>query len=206
MRSYLTESLGAFFLVFTVLSTVAASSGLAAASVGTVLVGCVWAGAHVSGGHFNPAVTFGVFLRGGLSVLDLWSYWAAQLAGALLAAVVALVVLPRSTPSAAHSGDRLLPLGVVEFVFTFALVFVMLSIGASRRQQSNVFLGVSVGVVVLGGMLAISALDVGAFNPAVAFGMSVDGAADWLEVAVYVLAELVAAGAAAALAARVPPD
>ena len=99
MRSYLAEFMGAFFLAFSVLSTEVVSPVLAAVTAGTVLVGCVWAGAHISGAHFNPAVTLGVYLRGGLSMLDLWSYWAAQLAGALAAAIVVLGIPRADRPS-----------------------------------------------------------------------------------------------------------
>ena len=209
MRSYLAEFLGAFFLVFVVLSTTAVSHVLAAATTGTVLVGCVWVGAHISGAHFNPAVTLGVFLRGGLSMLDLWSYWAAQLLGALAASVVALGI----PAGGSDSGSRVLSTGlgdlgptlVVEVLFTFALVYVALSIAASRRQEHNLFLGLAMGVVVLAGMLAASSTTSAALNPAVAFGLSVDGALGWPAVGALVVAELVGATLAAVLVSRTQP-
>lgn len=209
MRSYLAEFLGAFFLVFVVLSTTAVSHVLAAATTGTVLVGCVWVGAHISGAHFNPAVTLGVFLRGGLSMLDLWSYWAAQLLGALAASVVALGI----PADGSDSGSLLLTTGlsdlgpalVVEVLFTFALVYVVLTIGASRRQEHNLFLGLAAGVVVLAAMLAASPTTSAALNPAVAFGLSVDGAVGWPSVAALVASELVGAAIAAVLVSRTQP-
>jgi aquaporin Z len=209
VRSYLAELLGAFFLVFTVLCAGPVSTVLTAVCVATVLVVCTWVGAHVSGGHFNPAVTLGVYLRGGMSSLDLLSYWAAQLAGALLASVVAVTVLPDTGAPVVADATRLAPLGVVELVFSFALVYVVLSVGTSRRQEHNVFLGVTCGVAVLAGMLAASVpasgLSVGAFNPAIAFGLSVDGAVDWPTAALYVAAELLGGGAAAAFLGRTQP-
>lgn len=209
MRSYLAEFLGAFFLVFVVLSTTGVSHVLAAATTGTVLVGCVWVGAHISGAHFNPAVTLGVFLRGGLSMLDLWSYWAAQLLGALAASVVALGIPADGSGSASRDltsgfGD-LGPALVVDLLFTFALVYVVLSIGASRRQEHNLFLGLAMGVVVLAGMLAAASTTSAALNPAVAFGMSVDGAVGWPPVGALVVTEIVGATLAAVLASRTQP-
>jgi aquaporin Z len=202
VRSYLAELLGAFFLVFAVLCCAPVSAALTAVCVATVLVVCVWVGAHVSGGHFNPAVTLGVYLSGGMSSLDLLSYWAAQLAGALLAAVVAMTVLPSDASRVAADASTLAPVTVVELLFSFALVYVVLSVGASRRQELNVFLGVACGVVVLAGMLAVSALSTGAFNPAIAFGLGVDGDAGWPTSAVHVAAELVGGAAAAAFVRR----
>lgn len=209
MRSYLAEFLGAFFLAFVVLSTTAVSHALAAATTGTVLVGCVWVGAHISGAHFNPAVTLGVFLRGGLSLLDLWSYWAAQLLGALAASVVTLGIPADGSGSASRDltisvGD-MGPALVVDVLFTFALVYVVLSIGTSRRQEHNLFLGLAMGVVVLAGMLAASSTTSAALNPAVAFGLSVDGAVGWPTVGALVVSELVGATLAAVLVARTQP-
>lgn len=219
MRSYLAELLGSFFLVFTVLCAGPLSTVLTAVCVATVLVVLTWMGAHVSGGLFNPAVTLGVHLRGGMSSLDLLSCWAAQLAGALLASVVAMTVLPgRGSPVAADA-STLAPVGVVELLFGFALVYVVLSVGASRRQEHNVFLGVACGVVVLAGMLAASAvagpagaaagpstgLASGAFNPAVAFGLGVDGVLDWPTAVTYVAVQLLGGVAAAAFVRRTQP-
>jgi aquaporin Z len=204
VRRYAAELLGAFFLVLTLLCTSAVSLVLAAASVAAVLVVCVWVGAHLSGGHFNPAVTLGVYLRGGMSSLDLWSYWAAQLSGALLAAVVAMLVLPGRS-AGVPDASTVAPVAVLELLFTFALVYVVLSVGASGQQELNVFLGVASGVVVLAGMLAVSALSTAAFNPAIAFGLSVDGVVDWPTVAAYVGAELVGGATAAVVAPRTRP-
>ncbi len=214
MRCNLAELLGTFFLVFTVLCTSTVSGVLAAVSAGTILVACVWLAAHVSGAHLNPAVTWGVYLRGGMSSLDLWCYWGAQLTGALLASVLALVLLPlgadapSSLGSAAGSlagpaaGTGLVAVMVVELLFSFAWVYVVLSVGASRRQEHNLFLGLAVGVVIAAGMLAVSAFSTAALDPAVAFGLGVDGTVGWLAVAAYAVAELAGGAAAAGVLSR----
>lgn len=207
MRSYVAEFLGAFFVVFTALSTAAVSPVLCALSVGAVVVACIWVGAHISGAHFNPAVTFAVYLRGGLSLLDLWSYWAAQLGGAFVAAVAGLAVSPVSGSGFDVSvPTELMPAMLVEFLFTFALVYVVLSVGPSRHQEKNVFYGLAVGLVVLAGILTVSGISGAAFNPAVAFGMTVDGEFAWQAIWVYVGAELCGAVAAAGVMSRVRVD
>lgn len=205
MRAYLAEFLGAFFLVFTFLSTASAPVGVAAVAVAAVLVACVWAGAHVSGGHFNPAVSLAAYLRRRLTLVDLWSYWAAQLAGALAAALVASAALPLGHRNLDVTGAGAVPALLVELVFTFALVYVVLSFGVSDRQEHNVLYGLAVGAVALVGGLAVESLSGAAFNPAVAFGMTVDGEFAWPGLWVYLVAEVLGSVAAAAFVARSIP-
>ena len=205
MRPYLSEFLGAFFLVFTFLSTSTASSGLAAVAVAAVMVAAVWAGAHLSGGHFNPAVTLATYLRHQLSLADLWSYWAAQLAGAFAAALLAMTAFPQHLDGMDVTGSAAVPALLVELLFTFAIVYVVLSVGVSPYQEANVFYGVAVGVVVLVGSLTAGGVSGAAFNPAVAFGMTVDGGFAWSGIWVYLVAETGGAVAAAAFASLAVP-
>jgi aquaporin Z len=137
-------------------------------------------------------------------MLDLWSFWAAQLSGALAAAIVVLGIPRVDQPSLtgvtlSPGPASMAPALVVELLFTFALVYVVLSVGASQRQEHNMFLGVAVGVVVLAGMLAASSSLGGALNPAVAFGLSVDGVLSWQAVGGYVASQLLGAAIAAGL-------
>ena len=88
MQRYATELIGTFFLVLTVGCTVigGAPGVIPPLAIGAALMVMVFAGGHISGGHYNPAVTFGVWLRGKLPVSDVVPYWVAQVIGALLAA------------------------------------------------------------------------------------------------------------------------
>jgi aquaporin Z len=205
VRAYLAEFLGVFFVAFTYLSTASAPVGVSALAVGSVVTACVWAGAHLSGGHYNPAVSLAAYLRHRLSLVDLWSYWAAQLGGALSAALVAMVALPLRHRALDVTGSGVAPALVVEALFTFALVYVVLSVRTSTTQERNVFPGVAVGAVVLVGALTVGALSGAAFNPAVAFAMTVDGEFGWPGLWVYLVAEVLGALAAAAFAARSLP-
>lgn len=207
MRAYLAESLGAFFVVFTFLGTSTTAPAVTALAVGSVLAASVWVGAHVSGAHFNPAVSLGAFLRHRLSLADLWSYWAAQLGGAFVAALVGMAVFrPVRHGLDVSQGPALLPALLGEFVFTFALVYVVLSVAASRTQEHDVSYGVAAGAVVLVGSLAVAGLSGAAFNPAVVFAMTVDGEFAWPAIWVYLAAELSAAVAASACATRALPS
>src|SRR5436309_4050805 len=120
MEKYITEFIGTFFLVLAV-----ALTGNAAA-IGVVLMVLVFAGGHISGAHYNPAVTLAVLIRGKVKPGDAVPYIIAQLAGAGVAALVVGKCLRAGvavTPMAPHLGPALL----AEFLFTFALVYVVLN-------------------------------------------------------------------------------
>ena len=104
MKKALVEFVGTFFLTFTVATAAVLGTGgpLAAFAIGTVLAVMIYAGGHISGGHFNPSVTLAVFLRGRCSLADLVPYFIAQLAAAVVAALLAKhVIAPALAPEAA---------------------------------------------------------------------------------------------------------
>src|SRR5471032_2276747 len=142
MKKYLVEFIGTFFLVFTVGSTVIppGAGELAPLAIGAALMVMIFAGGHISGGHFNPAVTLGVWMRGRCPTRDVLPYWIAQLAAAFVAAWVMQYF---KVPGSAH----LLPIGVkaalvAEFLFTFALVWVVLNVATAKGTKDNHFYGV----------------------------------------------------------------
>ena len=92
MRKYATEFIGSFFLMLTIGCTgIAAGPGvIPPLAIGATLMVMIYAGGHVSGAHYNPAVTLAVFLRGRCSGADVIPYWIAQLAGAACATVPVL--------------------------------------------------------------------------------------------------------------------
>src|SRR5215831_12415627 len=100
MRKYFVEFIGTFFLVFTVCTASLAKSGLAPLGIGAVLMVMIFAGGHISGGHFNPAVSLAVYIRGKLETMDLAYYVVAQLVAAVIAAAVARFVMVGVTPVA----------------------------------------------------------------------------------------------------------
>ena len=88
MNKYLVEFIGTFFLVLTVGCTVIdkGAGPLAPIAIGAALMVMIFAGGHISGGHYNPAVTLGVWMRGKCDTKDLVPYWVAQIVGAVIAA------------------------------------------------------------------------------------------------------------------------
>src|SRR5256885_257923 len=76
---YTVELIGTFFLVFTVGATVLTSAALAPLAIGAILMVMVYAGGHISGGHYNPAVTLAALVRGRIDLVDAAAYWIVQL-------------------------------------------------------------------------------------------------------------------------------
>ncbi len=199
-RKLIVEAIGTFFLVFTVGMVVIAPdpSALAPLAVGSALMIMVYAGGHISGGHYNPAVTLGVFLRGRATARDLGGYWIAQcIAGALAGGLARLYTTMPPLPAA----PNIMSAAVAEFLFTFALVFVVLNVATTRGTEGNSYFGLAIGFTVMVGAVAVGPFSGAVFNPAVAIGLTVLGATALPSLLLYVVANL-AGGAVAALVFR----
>jgi aquaporin Z len=198
MRKYLTEFIGTFFLVLTIgCTTIPGAPGVVAPlAIGVGLMGMIYAGAHVSGAHYNPAVTLGVWMRGRAAASDLIPYSISQIAGALAAAFVAifLVGLPSHPPMTPAAGPAL----VAEFLFTFALVYVILNVATAKSTSGNGFYGLAIGMTVMGGTFAVAGVSGAVFNPAVAVGITTMGLLSANSIWIPVVADF-AGGAAAAV-------
>ena len=199
MNKYITEFIGTFFLVLTVgCSVIIGGSGvIAPLAIGSALMVMIYAGGHVSGGHYNPAVTLGVWLRGRCPAKDVIPYWLAQLIGAAVAAVVLNYL--KGDASAKPMTLRPGPALLAEFLYTFALVFVVLNTATAKATAGNSNYGLAIGFTVMTGAFAVGSISSAAFNPAVAVGISIMGLSAWSNLWIYVVANL-AGGAVAALA------
>jgi len=197
MKKYLVEFIGTFFLVFTVGSTVIPPGvGLFAPfAIGASLMVMIFAGGHISGGHFNPAVTFAAWIRGHCPARDVIPYWIAQLAAAVLAAGLMHLFKPEGAAQALVIGAKAALLA--EFIFTFALVWVMLNTGTATGTRNNSFYGLAAGMTMMTGAYAVSGISGGAFNPAVATGITLMGLSTWGHLWVFFSSELLAAAVAA---------
>jgi aquaporin Z len=196
-RKYAVELIGSFFLVFTVGASVFNGSTFTPLAAGAVLMVMIYAGGHVSGGHYNPAVTLAVLARGRIGWRDAMGYWIAQLAGGLIAAVAArAIVNPAHVSTLALSGHALTAAALVELLFTFALAYVVVNVATSKSHPDNSFYGLAIGFTVVAGGFAVGKLSGGAFNPAVALGAGVMGLFAWHTLWVYLLAQLAGGGAA----------
>ncbi len=200
MKKYVVELVGMFFFVLVVGCTVIGGGAGTAAplAIGSVLMVMIYAGGHVSGGHFNPAVTLGVTLRGRCSWAEAPIYMASQLFGSALAALVVKYLEAKAkapTPMALDLGPVLL----AEFLFTFALVWVVLNSATSKDTAGNSFYGLAIGFTVMVGAYAVGNISGGAFNPAIALGISLLNLTDIANIWVYWVAEFVGGAAAAFL-------
>jgi aquaporin Z len=207
---YAVEAIGTFFLVFTVGATVGSASPFAPLAIGAVLMVMIYAGGHLSGGHYNPAVTLAVLIRHRIGLRDAVAYWVVQFgAGLLAAAVVRTIVDPARKPTAAAmtlSGHVLTAAFLVELLFTFALCYVVLNVATSKHQPDNSFYGLAIGFTVVAGAFAVGAISGGAFNPAVSLGAGVMGMFAWPTLWVYVLAQVLGGTAAGVTFLTLNPD
>jgi aquaporin Z len=199
MNKYLTELVGTFFLVFTIGCTVIGGGAgvIPPLAIGAALMVMIFAGGHVSGGHYNPAVTLGVWIRGRCDTKDVVPYWISQIVGAALAAMAVKYLRAGTavTPMTPVVGPALL----AEFLFTFALVFVVLNVATAKGTSGNSFYGLAIGMTVMTGAFAAGNISGGAFNPAVATGITIMGRSTWGNIWIYLVADFLG-GAVAALA------
>jgi aquaporin Z len=197
MNKYVTEFIGTFFLLLTIgCSVVIGGAGVVPPlAIGSALMVMIYAGGHVSGGHYNPAVTLGVWLRGRCPAKDVVPYWVAQLIGAIVAAG-ALIYL-KSDASAKPITVRPGPEFLAEFLYTFALVYVVLNSATAKANAGNSFYGLAIGFTVMTGAFAVGTISGAAFNPAVAVGISIMGLCAWSNLWIYLLANFTAAVVAA---------
>ncbi len=204
MKKYLVEFIGTFFLVLTIVTVVngmAAGNFLAPLAIGSALMVMVYAGGHISGAHYNPAVTLGVLMRGKVAGSDVPGYMVAQVLGGILAAVLGAAVLGKGTVLGGGDMPANVPAAfVAELLGTFALVWVVLQTATTKSTAGNSYYGLAIGFTVLAMAYALGGFGTGGcFNPAVAIGAAFNGLAGW-GTAILALAANFVGGALAALA------
>lgn len=193
------EFIGTFFLVLTVGMTVLSphdAGNLAPLAIGSVLAVMVYAGGSISGGHYNPAVSFAVFLRGKLATAELIKYWVVQLLAGAAAGYTTLFFKGVQGQAITFT---ILPAFIAEFLFTFALCYVVLNTATSVKTAGNSYFGFAIGFTVLAGAYAVGTISGGAFNPAVALGITLLHLNIWANLWVYVAASLAGAALAAVI-------
>ena len=199
---YLVEFIGTFFLVATIGFTVLppGAGDMAPLAIGATLMVMIFAGGYVSGAHYNPAVTLAVFLRGRCPAIDVAGYMIAQVLGA--AAAAAIVLFMRDNPAVAAMDPDVTRALVAEFLYTFALCYVVLNVAKAKGTSGNPTYGLAIGFTVLAGAYSVGGISGGAFNPAVAVGLTILGLSHLANLWIYLAANF-AGGAAAALVFRI---
>ena len=206
MKKYAVEFIGTFFLVFTVGMCVLdpGAGNLAPLAIGSVLAIMIFSGGHVSGAHYNPAVTTAVTVRGRAAISDLAGYWGAQVIAGAIAAF--LVLWFKGSPA----GELLvldMPKALAaEFLFTFALANTVINVATAKGTSGNSFYGLAIGFTVLAGAYAVGGVSGGAFNPAVTVGLVIMGKLTAAQMGAYIAVQLLAGAAAGALYKVINPD
>ena len=206
MRRHLTEFIGTFFLVLTIGLTIVGESAFAPLAIGSVLMVMVYMGGHISGAHYNPAVTLGVFLRGKMDGRDVAPYMIVQVLGALLAGGAVYSIMGETFAPTPGSNASLSSALLVEFLFSFALVLVVLNTAATDETDGNSYFGLAIGFTLAVGIFAGGSVSGGAFNPAVSIGPAaidtLNGAGSYSFIWIYVISPF-AGGSVAALVSAV---
>src|ERR1041385_9092529 len=206
MNKYIAEFIGTFFLVLTIGCTVipGAAGVIAPLAIGAALMVMVFAGGHISGAHFNPAVTLAVFIRGRCQAKDVVPYWIAQFVAAVAAAFVAMFLVGKSgTPMEIANIPQAL---VAEFLFTFAHAYVVLNCATAKGTLDNSSYGLAIGMTVMADAFSVGAISGGAFNPAVAVGIGLMKLVHFEQTWIHLSAELVAGILAALTFKFLNPD
>ena len=170
MKNYLTEFIGTFFLVLTIGLTVTGNSPFAPFAIGVSLMVMVYMGGHVSGAHYNPAVSLAILMYGKMTPQDFVGYVVSQILGALAAAAAVYVITAQTFAPAPAPGVPAMSAILVELFYTFALALVVLNVAVSAKTKGNSFYGLAIGFTVAAAAFAGGPISGGAFNPAVGIG------------------------------------
>jgi len=200
MQKFVVEFIGTFFLVFTIGNVVIepGAGNLAPLAIGAALMMMVFAGGHISGAHYNPAVTLAVYLRGKCDTKDVLPYMGTQIVAAVVAGLLVLFLKGPSVSVTPIDLMAVLPQAILaEILFTFALAYVVLNVATAKGTDGNSFYGLAIGFTVMAGAFSVGGVSGGAFNPAVAVGISVMGLSSWANIWVYLVANFAGAALAA---------
>ncbi|RNC83848.1 MAG: porin [Balneola sp.] len=166
MRKYLVEAVGTFFL--------ALSMGLTTnpLAIGLLLAGLIYGGMHVSGAHFNPAISFAYLLKKRISFGTFSSYFVSQCLGVFAAGGLILffsnevfyVEPPASTDLYQQAG--------MELLLTFVLALTYLSVATDKVLASNKAYGLAIGLVLSGLIMLGDSISGAVLNPAISIGLS----------------------------------
>ena len=171
-----TEFIGTFFLSLTICTAaVYGSAGdYAPFGIAATLMVMIYAGGHISGAHYNPAVTVSIYLRGACDKEEVFPYIASQVIAAVSAALVVenLLFPDALSPVTADLGTDAV---VAELLFTFALAYVILNVATTESTSGNGYYGAAIALVVLAGAITVGNISLASFNPAVTSALIVSG-------------------------------
>lgn len=203
MNKYIVEFIGTFFLLLVIGLCVIEPGGagaMAPLAIGTILMVMVYAGGHISGGHYNPAVTLGVWMRGKCEAKEVPFYMVAQVLGALAASL--LVVYLKGDSLIVAANPKIANVFIAELIFTFALVFVVLNVATAKKTTGNSYYGLAIGFTLMTAAYSIGSISGCAINPAVAIGITLMGLSKLSNLWVFLVANF-AGGALASMVFKI---
>jgi len=187
MRKYIVEFIGTFFLVLTIGMVVLGGQGdFASLGIAAVLMVMVYAGGHISGAHYNPAVTLAVLIRGRITAPEAIGYMIVQVLGATAAAFLVTYFMAEKMQEVVPQANNLKAI-LAEFFGTFALAYVVLNVATSKETTGNSYYGLAIGFTVMAMAYAFGSISGGAFNPAVAVGICIMQLAAWGDIWIYLV-------------------
>jgi len=186
MRKYIVEFIGTFFLV-----SGAIFYGAIGASLALMIM--VYAGGHISGAHYNPAVTTAMYIRKKVTTSELPGYYLAQLLGAAFAAILIYYVFEREGQNFVCDGfpSGMVKTGLAEIIGTFALAYVVLNVATAKGTAGNSYFGLAIGATVLALAFAFGRFSGSVFNPAVGLGLCVQKSMCWENLWLFFVAPLI---------------
>jgi len=201
-QKFVAEFIGTFALIFFGAGSICADRYLQGSGGGIGLLGIalahgltmaimVSALGHISGGHFNPAVSIGFWVTKRIGTLEVFLYWAAQVLGGIAAAFVLRAVIPEETwravalgtPELVRDFSRLTAM-TLEAVATFFLVLVVFATAVDERGSFRAIAGFGIGLTITLGFLVVGPFTGAALNPARAFGPAL-ASSHWTNQGVY---------------------
>ena len=188
-RKYVVEFIGSFFLVMTICMTATSDfSQMYPLAAGVMLIALTYAGYAISGSHFNPALSLAIYLRGKLPSGDLLPYIVAQFLGGTLASMLSGFMLSSTNaPVPAPLESNIVPEIIAELLGTLLLVYVFLNLTSAKKTSGTPLYAVAIGFVYMAAMYTFGPVSIGAFNPAVALGITMSNLASWETVWIYPL-------------------
>ena len=179
MRKYVVEFIGTFFLVCG-----AILGGAIGASL--LLMVAIYAGGHISGAHYNPAVTVAMWIRRKIDLSESLAYWVAQFFGAAAAAVLLRYVFEKEGHAMCNIPDAEVTRAIIaEFLGTFLLAYVVLHVATTRGTSGNSFYGLAIAGTVLGCAMTFGQSSGGVFNPGVGVALGITSHICWEQLWMY---------------------
>ncbi len=206
MKNYIVEFIGTFFLVLVIGLTVIepGAGSLAPLAIGATLMVMVYAGGPISGGHYNPAVTLAVWMRGKCDTKDVAPYMVVQLIAGVIAGWI--VTRLKSDAIIVPAEPNIMQALIIELLFTFALAYVVLNVATSKKSSGNSYFGLAIGFTVVAAAYAGGAISGGAYNPAVAFGITTMGLSSIGNIWIFLVGNFAGGALAAAVYKMVNPE